>query len=108
MWNFLNDIFLAHLYKRTLSCCHPDSGVGGGLGITLISFMTKLFYVMGKVLIGKLFYMWTGLVAIFQCFLSYKFIIHCCGCFIALFILGSLSSTKTLTYCILVDSSPVI
>lgn len=63
MWNFLNEVFSAHLYKRTLSCCHPDIGVGGGLGVTFIRFMTKLFYVMGKVRLGELFYMRTGLGA---------------------------------------------
>ena len=36
--------------------------VGIGMNITLLSFTTKFFYVMGKLLLGELSYMLTGLV----------------------------------------------
>ena len=45
------------LYESTDSC-HPDSHNGVSMGHTL-KFHVKVFYVMGKVLSGKLSYTWT-------------------------------------------------
>ena len=50
---------LACLYENTGSyCCHHDVGVG----VTLLSFTSKFFYVMGKTLSGKLSFMRTDRV----------------------------------------------
>ena len=57
-------VFLAHQNKCTGRYCHPDVGVGN----TLWNFTTRLFYVTGKALSGKLSCMWTGLV----CFSSFQ------------------------------------
>lgn len=37
-------------------------GVSVGVGITLKSFMSEFYYVMGKTMSGELSGMWTGLV----------------------------------------------
>ena len=56
-------IFLAHLYKSTENCCcHFDVSVSIGVGVTLQSFTSKFFYVMGKALSGKLSCTGTALV----------------------------------------------
>ena len=47
--------FLSHLYESTGSCCcHFDMGVS--VSITIKSFVSKIFYVMGKGLTGLLHY----------------------------------------------------
>ena len=40
----------------------PSLGISGGGGFSkMLKFLYLNFYVMGKVMSGKLFYMWTGL-----------------------------------------------
>ena len=53
--------FLAHLYESTKSyCCHFDIGVC--VGVTLKSFTTSFFNVIGKTLSGELSCLQTSLV----------------------------------------------
>ena len=69
-------LFLAHLYESTESCCcHFDMGVG--VGITLQSFRSKFFYVMGKALSGKLSCTGTGLFFFFTVALFLFATKHC-------------------------------
>ena len=57
---FLNHSSLIQRYRSY--CCHLDIGIGVGMGVTLSKFTSKLFYVMDKVLSGKVSYMQTSLV----------------------------------------------
>ena len=69
--------FLARLYHSTGSCCcHSDDGVsvGIGMGVTLQSFTSKFFYVIGKALSGELYCTGTDLVIIFYFIFIYLFI----------------------------------
>ena len=56
--------FSACLHKSTgssaIHCCHSDVGVGLGISATFLKFYGKVFYIMGKVLSGELFCMWSG------------------------------------------------
>ena len=55
-------VSLACLYESTESyCCHFDVGPGICVGLTLHSFTSKFFYVIGKALSGELSCMGTGL-----------------------------------------------